>query len=209
MSFEQRVAFVIEVGEVVNTVGARKLKEELLDQLRSQLLSKQGSKGHLVFLLKKVGALEKEKSSLGRLLEAAKTYLLSVVDDSDLDDFEALGKFVVDFPEIVQSEELEQAREHFSNFCNNYDESWADSPDDLRSISDSISNVGSMLDVEVSELCSNLESKASQWEDDLPVSEEDRGDDDDDERWERSEPMSDDTSAMFEELLDDLNESES
>jgi hypothetical protein len=134
---------------------------------------------------------------------------LSVDDNSELDDFEVLGKFVVAFPEIVRSEELEKAREHFSNFCNNYGEPWVDSPDDLRYISDCISNVGSMLDVDVSELCGNLESRASQWEDDLPVSEEDRGDDDDDERWGHSEPTSDDTSAMFEGLLDELNESES
>ena len=81
------------------------------------------------------------------------------------------------------------------------------SPDGTRLATDSISNVGSMLDVDVSDLCGNLESKASQWEDDLPVSEEDRGGDDDDERWGHSEFTSDDTSAMFEELLDELDES--
>jgi hypothetical protein len=209
ISFEHRIAFVIEVGEIVNTARARKLKEELLNQFRSELLSKHGNKEHLVSLLKKVDALEKERSSLSSLFEAAKSYLLSVGDDSNLDDFEALCKFVLAFPDIVKSEELEQARGHFSNFCDNFDDSWADSPDDLRSIASNISDVGSILDVEVSELCGNLESHASEWEDELPISEELRADDDDEERWGRQEPSSDDTSAMFEGLLDELNESES
>jgi hypothetical protein len=31
ISFEQRMTFVIEVVEVINTLGARKLREELLE----------------------------------------------------------------------------------------------------------------------------------------------------------------------------------
>jgi hypothetical protein len=137
-------------------------------------------------------------------LYAAKTYFLSVNNDSDLEDFEALSKFVETFPEVMRTGELEQVQEHFLNFCTSYDESWADSPDDIRYDADRIGQVGAVLEVDVSARCADLERQASEWEEDLPPSEEDREDDDDEERWSRS--AADDSSAMFEELLDELNE---
>jgi hypothetical protein len=140
-------------------------------------------------------------------MEAAKTYLLGV-DDWDLDDFEALGKFVDAFPHVVQSDELGQAREHFLNFCKDYDESWADSPDDYRYVADTMGRIAEMLEVDVSERCNDLESQASQWDEELRSSEEEtQENDDDEERWGPSESSPDETSTMFEELLDELNES--
>jgi hypothetical protein len=209
MSFEQRLAFVIEVGEVVNTLGARKLREELLERLESQLLSNQGTKEHLVFLLNKIAVRGKDTDRFGTVLAATKAYFLRVVDDNDLEEFEALGKFIETFPEAMRSEELGKAREQFVNFCKDYDESWADSPDDYRYIADSLARVAGMLEIDVSESCDDLESRASQWEDELASSEGDREDDDDEESWSRSESPSDDTSTMFEELLNELDESNS
>src|SRR5258708_7397525 len=57
-SFEERLSFVFEVAEVVATAGARELRQRLLAQLESQLLSNQGAKLQLVYLLKKVAELE-------------------------------------------------------------------------------------------------------------------------------------------------------
>ncbi len=95
------------------------------------------------------------------------------------------------------------------NFCGNYDESWADSPDDYRYIADSVGKVGEVLEVDVSKFCNGLESRASEWEEELRSSQEDREEDDgdDEERWSRSDMTPDDSSVMFEELLDELNES--
>jgi hypothetical protein len=122
-----------------------------------------------------------------------------------LDEFEALGKFIEAFPETIRNEELEQPRQHLLNFAKNYDGSWADSPDDYRYFADRLGCVGGMLDVDVSEYCEDLERQASEWEAELP-SEGDSEDFDDEERWDRPESTSDDTSTMFEELLDELNE---
>lgn len=204
--FEQRMVFVIEVGETINSVQAGQLKRQLVDQLKSQLRSNEGSKQLLTSLLKKIASFEKDTAKLNDLFDAAKMYVLNVSDTSDLDDFEALGRFVVAFPEKVQSQELAAARRTFLKFSEDYDESWADSPDDLRYVADILGNIGGMLDVDVTDRCGKLETYARQWEDELPVAEEDRGDLDDEERWERS--TSDDTSAMFEDLLQELNESE-
>jgi hypothetical protein len=202
------MAFFIEVSQAISTVGARELREALLSQLEAQLRLNHGSKQHLTFLLKKVAALGKETGRFVPLLEAAKAYILHDLSDSDLEDFEALGKFVDAFPEIVRIEELDQARACFVEFCGAYDGSWADSPDDYRYIADTMGRIAGQLDVDVSERCNDLEGKASQWEEELRSS-ENEGESDDEEMWSRSVSASDDTSTMFEELLDELNEGDS
>ena len=210
MSFEQRLSYVIEINEVINTPGARRLREGLLDQLQSQLLSRRGSKQHLVFLLKKLATLGKDPEKLGPLLEAAKSYLLNGIDVSDLEEFEALAKFVENFPEIMRTDELKQAREQFLDFAKDYDESWADSPDDYRYIAESLARVAEMLEVDVSERCSDLENRASEWDESLDRSHEAREENDDDEEsYSRSQSNPDDTTTMFDDLLDELRERDS
>jgi len=113
ISFEQKIAFVIEVNETVHSAVAIRLKDELLDQLRILLLSKKGNKDHLVFLFQKIAAFEKDENKLTDLLNAAKAYLLDIDEGCDLDDFEAVGEFANAFPEIVQSHDLEHARVQF------------------------------------------------------------------------------------------------
>jgi len=210
MSFEQRMAFFIEVSEAINTAGAKRLREALLGELEAHLRLKHGSKEHLTLLLKKVSALGKDTDRFVPLLEAAKACVLRGLNDSDLEDFEALGKFVDAFPKVIRTEELDQARTCFLNFCGDYDESWADSPDDYRYIADTIGRIAEQLDVDVGARCVDLEGKASQWEEEIRSSEEENGgEDDNEEPWGRSESASDDTSTMFEELLGELNESDS
>jgi hypothetical protein len=61
--------------------------------------------------------------------------------------------------------------------------------------------------VDVSEICAELENHAREWEAELPSSEDDGRDNDDIEEWNRPD-MSDDTSAMFDDLLNELNETD-
>jgi hypothetical protein len=204
MSFEHRVAFVIEVGSVVKTPAAVELRSELLKRLQSLLQANQGNSSHLVSLLGKVAAIEKNKDRLDSLLQSAKTNLLANVDDADLEAFEALGKFIVEFPQVVDHKELEEVRDRFLKFSNEYDESWADSPDDYRYISQSLGASAGMLSVDISERCNDLETRASLWDDELSAREPEEYEREDDDYGRHG--GIEDTSAMFEDLLNELDE---
>ena len=92
-------------------------------------------------------------------------------------------------------------------FAQEYDESWADSPDDYKYIADALEDVGGTLDADVTDKCEDLRSRASEWEDEIARSEERYNEEEDDEeRWGRSDSGPDDSDLMFEELLEDLNE---
>jgi hypothetical protein len=209
MSLEERVGFVIEVHEIVNTPKSSELKNELLDRLRVLLLSKRGSKRDLVLLLRRLSKSGEGESVPKGLLQAAKSYLLDLTAEDDLDDFEVLSDFIAAFRGSVNTEELDVARRNFEDFCQGYDDSWADSPDDLRHDSDRVSIVSSILDADVGDLSSDLEKRASEWEESLPQPEEDRDDYDDDEGWDRPTSPADEAREMFEELLDEYRESDS
>ncbi len=203
--FEGRAAFLIEVARDLDTDEAKGFEEQVIQELRSRLEAHTGSKAHLVLVLKEIATRKAPPSNPASVFTAAKSFLLDVGENSELDDYDALGRFVKEFPNMVSPEELSDAANDFTEYCKSYDESWADSPDDLRGLADDFERIAGNLDADVGERCEEFRQHALQWDDEISDSSRDE-EGDDEEGWARVDRSGEGMEEMFEGLLEELNE---
>ncbi len=205
MTFERRAAFLMEVAEVLATEDAKELQEQVIGKLRGRLEARVGTRDDLVLLLKKIATQKTRPTNLDTVFLAAKSVLVDVGENSELEDFDALGRFVEAFPNLLSAEELSNAAEDFTAYCKGYDESWVDSPDDLRGLADDFERVAGNLNADVDERCDQFRKDAHNWDDEISDSSHER-EEDDDERWGDADRSEERMDVMFEGLLEELNE---
>jgi hypothetical protein len=205
VSYERRAAFLLEVAELVATEEAREFEGQATRELRSRLEMRAVIKDDLVPLLKTIVTSRVSQSDRNGVIAVAKTFLLEVGEGSELDDFDAIARFAKAFPDILSDGELAAVAAIFVEYCGNYDESWADSPDDLRVVADDFERIAGILDADVGHSCDMLRRRADEWEGEI-IAESQGPEEDDDKGWGRSERSDEGMNEMFEGLLEELNE---
>jgi hypothetical protein len=201
-SFESRARFAVEFADSISSPDGRSVVDHLLDLLQDRTRNGQGNKRELVQLLKKIGTRKLSQHNKELLLTARK-YLVHSLDD--FDDFECLGNFMEAFPQLFEEAELRGIRQKLMHFCDSYDSSWEDDPDWIESFVDTVQEVAAQFDVDLTEFCQALSERAH----DLEMRREEQEDEPDDyERdWgERSAPLQEDVSSMFDGLLHEIDE---
>jgi hypothetical protein len=201
-SFEARTVFAIDIANGLDDDEARAVVDQLLGHLRRQILEDRGDKDDLINLLL---AIESRRRDLGirPIFDAATTYLTKNLEA--LEDFTSLGKFVACFPDAIIGADLDQVRTAFEEFCKSYDDSWVDSPDELRSVADDCERIASQLQVDVAKFCEGLNQAAEEMEHEQRIG--DHEPDEPDYEWRSASESSDDIESMFDSLLQEVDES--
>jgi len=164
LSFEARTLFALELANGLHTPEADGVVDQLLSALRTRIEAGSADKEDLVRLLRALDSQQKNSDGNSSIFAAAANYLTRGLEE--FDDFSSLGKFVKNFPSAVAATDLDGIRVAFAGFCDAYDDSWADDPEDLRGVAEDFERVGSQLKVDVHTFCENLIRQADQWETD-------------------------------------------
>lgn len=152
--------------------------------------------------MKKIGTRKLSQQNK-ELLLAAKRFLVHSLDD--FDDFECLGDFLEAFPQLFEEAELREIREKVMHFCDSYDPSWDDDLDWIESFIDDVRKVAAQFDVDLTEFRDALSKRARKLE--MRREEQESEPDDYEREWgERSAPLEDDVSSMFDGLLHEIDE---
>ena len=154
-------------------------------------------KAGLVALLPTLDQRTKVSKSI---LASAKMFLAATLDE--FDDFKDVAKFVENFPDAFEEDELEKIKEEFEHFSQEYSDVWDRDPNVLRGIAEEITDVGGKLGVDVSDWADPLLRKAEEIEQEYgdPETEEP------DNKWLEESSALRDVDAMFEGLLREIRE---
>jgi hypothetical protein len=201
-SFERRAKFAHEVASGLSAPESQALMDKVLDTLQKRLEAGSGEKDDLVRFLRAVSPEEWESDKYRAIFAAAKGYLSRELHD--IDDFTSLGNFIESFPTAFTEAELVPIRVEFADLSRDYDDSWAEDSEDLRSLADKFERAGAQLTVDVEDVCEQFLSMAEERDrpepDDYDFDREDSG-------WGRqnvssSEPIE----GMFDGLLREIDE---
>lgn len=176
--------------------------KQLMAQLKIRMDQSAADKDGLVRLLKTFYSGSR-KIDGEPIFDAAVKFLGTNLNTTE--DFSSLADFVYAFPDVYRKEDIEKLRQKFTAYCDEYDSSWHDSPDDLRYAADDLERIGSRLEVDVDAVCTRLNEDATEWE--IKNEEEDREFDyEPDEYFPERQSTPEPIESMFEALLADLEE---
>ena len=201
-SFEARTLFAVEVAKGLGSDEARSVVDQLLGHLQKQILEDSADKDDLVVLLQAIKS-QRSQGPIRPIFDAAVNYLTKNLAGTE--DFGSLGKFIECFPDAITGAELSRVRALFEEFYKSYDDSWVDSPDDLRGVADDFERIGSQLKVDVAKFCEGLNQAAEAMEREHKIGEHEPDEPDYD--WSSGHQSSDDIESMFDSLLQEVNES--
>jgi Restriction endonuclease len=203
ISFEARLSFAVELAADFKSPESRSIVDQLLSTLQTRIAAGSGHKDDLVQLLRKLD-FQGVPQVRQTVFVAAKNYLTQVLDEPD--DFVSVGAFIENFPKAFTESELASVREAFCSLCENYDDSWADSPADLEYVANQFERVAAQLELGSPEVCGTLMTRAEEWWQQLR--DEEREYEDPDEDSSGADRMPEDIDGMFEGLLGEINEKE-
>jgi hypothetical protein len=201
-SFEARTLFAVEMAKGLDNAEARSVVDQLLGHLQKQILEDSADKDDLVLLLQAIKSQQRQ-TAVRPIFDAAINYLTKNLEGTE--DFSSLGKFIECFPDAITGGELNRIRAVFEEFYKSYDDSWVESPDDLRSVAEDFERIGSQLKVDVAKFCEGLNQAAEEMEREQRIGE--REPDEPNYDWRSDYHSFDDIESMFDSLLHEVDES--
>ena len=197
-SIERRISFGLEVAETLATSSSAAMADRLFEELSNRIKRKQASKGELVHLLKSIKPTQRKAKPI---LVSATSYIITKRDR--FEDFSSIANLVENFPRSVTARELARIRKEFIPVCEDYAEGVNDDPRALREAAEDIEAIASKLGiVDIEYLYDPLRDRANELDD--------QPEDDNDNGWEEpqrtSSGVTEDTNAMFENLLREIDE---
>jgi len=200
-SYEHRTMLAVEVAVDLGDSGALPVLNKLMAELQRRMENGNAHRGDLVRLLKAINSHPGMKLDQAALSAASELLRHGL---EDINEFDSFCDFRDSFPEMVQSDEMDRIRVAFEEFCEAYDASWVDDPDDLRSIADDLERIGGKLEADVRAVCTRLYRGADEWESEKK--EDDHEGEEPDEDWRGGYGAPESTDSMFDSLLEELNE---
>jgi hypothetical protein len=196
-SIERRISFGLEVADTFAATGPGALADVLLKELSERIKKKQANRNDLVHLLKSITPKYRNAKSI---FASATSYI--IVKRDKFGDFGSIASFVENHPKLIGPRELSRIRKEFVPVCEEYAESTDNNPTALREAAEEIESIASKLGADVEYLCDRLRERASELDyepsHDKIVERENRS--------KPNSPDSEDTDAMFENLLREIDE---
>jgi hypothetical protein len=197
-SRERRISFGLEVADTLATGGSVAMADLLLDELSNRIESKQANKSDLVHLLKSIRPTQRKAKPV---LASATSYIITKRDQ--FEDFGSIASLVENLPRTIAPRELARIRKEFIPVCEDYADGINDDAGALRGAAEDIEAIASKLGVDTEHMCDTLRDRANELDD--------QPEDDHDPVWEEetrqtSSGVTEDTNAMFENLLREIDE---
>ncbi len=200
-SNESRAEFFIRVVDELEGRPAPELTRSLMDSLSGLWLAGSADREGLVRLLDKLRA--RGLTTEDTVFAAARHCLLA--PGETMEEFCAAAKFCETYPDVVSDAERDVLKGQFAGFASDYAGGWDDDadPDWLREIAGDLEGLGERFGVDAQKFTQDLYEKADEIESERA---EQEPPDDDERRWEPSDPLVDDVQGMFDGLESDLRE---
>lgn len=162
-SRSERLLAVLEIGEELQTPATRVLVKELIGEEEEESLDLPSlGKNALVDVLLRLDKRPGWAATSSRLFTMIREYLLDDLDD--IEDYQALGAFASAFPAaITYLDQRTIARRIHTSFRDWSSDVWRD-VDQIWGLHHEIEELGESLDVDVSEMLTELEDRASEIE---------------------------------------------